>query len=450
MNNKYDEVDILNIVWSILRKWRMLIILMVIGGVLLGSLKAYKDIRYINDNSAQAKELAEYNKALEEYQAEKDRLEKKKAYDEKSIRQLEYEEENCYILTVDPYKVNKRTVLYYIDSGYEIMPDLSYQNINYNTAIANIYNTALQNTDFDFIIRSGDDNKTLMNPVNASVKFQLIDTVVETSGSILKITITGLDEDKMLKLSKEIDTIISELHPIICERITDHTITVIDIKDAIVAEPSIKSIQDVFSTKRDQLYTDIENINKNLEELKEPTYTEPRFRISLKWVLFGCFGGVLIGAFLVFIKAVSGKALCVNDYKQRYNSAILGTIETKNNTRFDKWLLRKIGFFNTESIEQEKELFTKTLDTIHHEGPILLTGVVDKSDLEMISKELETDENIIVSDNLFSPEGMEAIKNAENAILIERVLKNDYKTIDAHKELIEGRGLKFLGFVVLE
>ena len=68
----------------------------------------------------------------------------------------------------------------------------------------------------------------------------------------------------------------------------------------------------------------------------------------------------------------------------------------------------------------------------------------------MISKELETDENIIVSDNLFSPEGMEAIKNAENAILIERVLKNDYKTIDAHKELIEGRGLKFLGFVVLE
>ena len=46
---EYVEVSIKDLFWSVLRHWRVLLAALLIGGVLLGAYKGYKELKVIRD-----------------------------------------------------------------------------------------------------------------------------------------------------------------------------------------------------------------------------------------------------------------------------------------------------------------------------------------------------------------------------------------------------------------
>lgn len=451
MNKYTDEIDAMDIIWTILRKWRLLIIFMVIGGVVFGACKLFKDMSFVNNQEAIQKKQDEYNKSLEEYEKQRKYLENKRDSLNESIEEVEYEEQNCYILTVNPYNVNKRIIIYYIDSGYEIIPSLSYQNINYNSTIASIYSTALSNTDFDFIVRTGkEDQTTIMNPVNSSYKYQLIDISTGESGNVLKVSIAGFDISKEEQITEEVNRVIKDVYSVINQKIKEHTISIVDIKDSTISEPSIKSVQDIFTNKRDQLYLDIEKTEEQIDQLQEPEKPDYKIKVNWKWVLLGSFGGLVFISLIVFFKAISGKTLSIQDYKTKLNLNIIGTIETKKNNRLDKWLLRKIGFYSTDNEAAEKDFIISSNSDIRSDSRLIIVGSVDKEHLETINSIFSTLCESVIVHSLLSVEGIEVLKTSDMVILVDRVFYSNLDSLALQREIIEKYKKNLYGVVVID
>ena len=76
-NNNYEqEIDLKDLMFAVLRRWRPIIIIAVLFAVLLGGLKTVKGIGQLSDEEYVKKNQDTYQMNMEQYTSTKDRLEK--------------------------------------------------------------------------------------------------------------------------------------------------------------------------------------------------------------------------------------------------------------------------------------------------------------------------------------------------------------------------------------
>ena len=76
-NNNYEqEIDLKDLMFAVLRKWRPIIVIAVVFAVLLGALKTVKGIRQLGDEEYVKKNQDTYVMNLDQYNSTKGRLEK--------------------------------------------------------------------------------------------------------------------------------------------------------------------------------------------------------------------------------------------------------------------------------------------------------------------------------------------------------------------------------------
>ena len=68
---------------------------------------------------------------------------------ENNLEQQQYIQERSIMLEMDPYNIYEAIISYYVDTNYEIVPELYYQDPNYTAVITNSYNAAIQRLDLD-------------------------------------------------------------------------------------------------------------------------------------------------------------------------------------------------------------------------------------------------------------------------------------------------------------
>lgn len=95
-----------------------------------------------------AAKIVYYEALIEDYQAniEELRLERDKL--EYYLKYRQEQNENSLLMKIDPYNVNVYEIFIRVDSGYEIIPDSTYQNIDPTNEIINTYRLMVNNTDF--------------------------------------------------------------------------------------------------------------------------------------------------------------------------------------------------------------------------------------------------------------------------------------------------------------
>ena len=145
-NNNYEqEIDLKDLMFAVLRRWRPIIIIAVVFAVLLGGLKTVKGINQLSDEEYVKKNQDTYKMNMEQYTSTKDRLEKEiKNLQDNIESQKEYKEQSI-LMNINPYDEYVETATFYISTDYSIMPGMVYQTPNTATSILKAYMSIAQN-----------------------------------------------------------------------------------------------------------------------------------------------------------------------------------------------------------------------------------------------------------------------------------------------------------------
>ena len=103
-NNNYEqEIDLKDLMFAVLRKWRPIIVIAVVFAVLLGALKTVKGIRQLGDEEYVKKNQDTYVMNLDQYNSTKGRLEKEIENLQQNIESQQEYKDHSILMNINPY-----------------------------------------------------------------------------------------------------------------------------------------------------------------------------------------------------------------------------------------------------------------------------------------------------------------------------------------------------------
>ena len=137
-NTDEQEIDLKDLMFAVFHKWRPLILVAVICGLLLGGIKGIMTYKKQSDPKVRKEADLTYSADLELYEKNKDTYTREIENLRTDIEnQQEYLDHSIWI-NMSPYDVCEARVDLYVSTGYEIMPGMAYQNRDYTDTILSV------------------------------------------------------------------------------------------------------------------------------------------------------------------------------------------------------------------------------------------------------------------------------------------------------------------------
>ena len=122
------EIDLIQLIKTMLKKIWIMIAAGVVGAVLLGAYKVIPMMQNLNNPEVIEKQEEEYVDKLKEYEKDKKQLEKEIENLNTSIERQEEYNEKSVLMQLNPFDVQVGVVQYYIDTDYQIILESTYKN----------------------------------------------------------------------------------------------------------------------------------------------------------------------------------------------------------------------------------------------------------------------------------------------------------------------------------
>lgn len=303
------EIDIADLLHSLCRQWRCLIVCAIVSALVLGG---YGYLKNRAAMSAASDEQEESELTEMEEQRIKDALQLKN-----EIEKMEEYMESSVLMQLDPYHKNRIVMLYRID--YARYQDLA--------AAAECYVNFLVNGGAaDALRKSGAawniDKSCLAELISAyqksySFPFQIALDEMEDSrmqNVLFYVEVTGKNADTAKKLAKDIQKVIKKYSSSVQKNVGSHSLTLVSSEHSVTADNSLqvqqhdkkanltsnrtnlKTVTDSFNEKQMKVYreaADIEKDTEKKEELASAASDENR-NIIIRYVLLGTAGGIFV------------------------------------------------------------------------------------------------------------------------------------------------------------
>lgn len=142
--NAYEqEIDLKDLLFAVLRKWKLVVASAVIFAVLLGGAKGFLTYRSYSDPEAVATRTETYETELKRYEDDKEICEREIKNITDDIANRQDYMENSVLMNMSPYDVGEAKADLFIKTDYQIMPELTYQNIDYTDTILLSYQSTI-------------------------------------------------------------------------------------------------------------------------------------------------------------------------------------------------------------------------------------------------------------------------------------------------------------------
>ena len=185
-----DEIDLKALIIAVLRKWRILFVTAILFAVLLGGFKGLTGFLKLQDPEYVQEQTNAVNEEKAQYETQKEMYETQLRNLEAEVRTLnDYREKSLY-MNIDPYNEYRETVTYYINTDYQIMPGMDYQNINQATSILNAYVRQVQ--DFNVF---GQAVNLIGKDMNISDIRELVQVQQDNANFMFTVTVVGENEE---------------------------------------------------------------------------------------------------------------------------------------------------------------------------------------------------------------------------------------------------------------
>lgn len=478
-----QEINLQKMLYRILRDWRkwflVALVIAVIGGA--GNF-VVKGIQF-SDPEKLEREKINYERELTAYMAEGESLQREiENLEEMRIQQETYNEASI-LMKINPFREFTAFVQLYISTDYQILPDLTYQNIDISSRVLRAYVTYMQKGDMYQYIQDH-----LTEKVELRYLQELITITVDYSNCMMMLSIQGVDEQSCNEMMTYAIEGIQEKKEEILEAVGEHELSSMNRS----INETVDLDLDEWQKNNRQYILDLNvSIKEKVDALAAWSLSQkPRkgfelasiVKDSVKNMFLYFVIVIVIGVgFIAFRYIISDKVQDAKDLKNRFGLRVIAQIPKVHKKRVCVWVdrvfARMCGLTLAESdVEQLMKVTAQSINAelsfcmqdekVISQGnsedtqmqrlgvnqKIIFTGSIGEEEMKKLLSGMEWESGISISSApniLCAPSAIPAVMDADYVILVEKQEESRYSEIERELEELAAWKKEVLGVIVL-
>lgn len=454
-NNEYeDEIDLKDLLFYELYKWRPIILTALIVGVLFGGYKVVsetvlkQDAEIITETEELNAKIADYERSVAIYEREIENLQKmvvnQKAYLDNSI-----------LMDINSYEKPEASADVFVKlDDSEWLQGMETANMDPTDGIVNAYVSNIA----DRI-----EWKELVDELGVDVVYlkELVSTEMDYTGNTFHIAVCYSDLKTADMILDEILQQIEQGQREISASLGKHTITVLNrtsgvTNDTVLAD-SQRNMNDLTSNYQKSLI-DKENALKGLEEPKDSAQITGKqiVKSAIKYTVLGVVGGAFLMMIFFGLQYVLNTSLrTADELKSRFGFKLIGVFSPKERTgAVERWLERLEGIGERESVETVLDRAALNIQNCgENTKKILIAGEFSEEKLHELAIELSNRTKGIefddCSDLIKSPKALQKLGGCDGVVLVVQRGVSKVGEIQKEKEIIEDWKKEIVGCLVI-
>ena len=424
--NHEEEIDLIQLAFSILHKYRQILMTVVICAVLAAGFGLAKNAysSYAEGKAADSEDVAvaksaaqqKYDEEMLAYREEKTKhdtnvqqyqeelLENQQAIESTKIKIQNTQEylDNSVLNTIDPYNVPVAQVDLYVSTDYKIMPGMDYQNVDYTDAVLKAYSSLITNSEtMDKIAKTvGMEERYLRELVSVSG---------DSSTRLLTIRAYGADEATANKILDALLVRMEDVRPTIQSTVGSHSIAQLTRTSTVSVMTWLRDNQqqnrDDLTNLQNQVTTleaadrvleqSIEDEQQALEAMELPE--KPKEAGKLKMVILGALLGGILACGVVVVKfLLDGMVYSASELNRSTGLPVLGALASDRTKKAGKLDAKLYQMEGRPDGSADAEMLCLMAQTIRSRAPeaknILVTGDLPVDQLEALAAALQATE----------------------------------------------------------
>jgi capsular polysaccharide biosynthesis protein len=460
-NNIDRPVDIKELFFRIIYSWRKIILLSLVLAVILGGYKFYSETRNLNGLSQEDN----YQTAMKAYRLNKAVLESEINHLLQSIEEQKEYNENSVLMQINPLDKQVASINYYVATGYKIMPEVTYQNVDITNMIIGSYN---------IIVSKGEMYQYIMDNLSFDIEPRYLKEIITATADfnthMISIDIVHNERKQCEEIYRLVMDYFNQAKNDITEKIGEHTISIIDDSIQSVVDLSLDEYQKNNYLLISDYETKLQEKQAEMSALIVPVKSTNSVTVvinnSIKYGIFGFVIGMMLSAFLLLsINLLSDRLTGTKELRDRFNIRILGEIKKKRKKKFfgfiDLWLEKMEGKVssNMAEVEEIKRVCANIKAVLHMEkygnSKVMLTGTANINKIigicDKLNKEMtESHVQIISGANIcYTASTIESIQDCGSVVIVEEINNSTYTEITKQIININDLNKKIIGAVLI-
>lgn len=456
--NYEQEIDLKDLIFAVLHKWRSIISIAVVLGVLFGGYKFCAGYLHKDDGNVTAELQQIYNEELELY--EKAKLAQEKHLENLNDRIISQEDylTNSVLLTISPYSKPMAYADIFVKTDHQNESDAALLISDDADAIVNSYASIINNAANTI---NYEDNSG--NHINAQYLKELVATRIDYQGNVVKIEVTYNNETEAKQILDILLEKVNNEYSMVQSKLGIHELIIMNVGTVVTTDPELADVQQKRFDTLSTLNKSKDDVKKAIGDLKGPSDpTVLSAAGSIKGAVKYGVLGVLLGGFLaVFCISVAflmrNKLGSEKEMKARYGLRILGVFseEPKKGVfaGIDVWLDRLQGIRFRQPSEVYEMIAANIDNYMEADQNLMVLGVASDDKVEQIAEELRKrlpnlEVQAIEAVNI-TADTIKRLPNAGQIILVEERGLSSYDIIDEHIEMTRSLNKEIIGCIVL-
>ena len=465
------EVTLPSILFSVVKNRKSIWISILVFAILLGGVRLALGLVSMNNEESFEQAQADYTVAMNLYTSSKETMETQMAELQSEIDRQRTLKESAELLRIDPYHTYTGHLTYYIDTGYEVSPELSFQTPDYTESLIKAYSDIVLKENLNAILSECLERDIYsLNPVTVGDKIpeqvtnKQIVTIEkkaeELSEGVIRIVIIGESEEVVKFISKTLIGDIEANTPMLQTTIGEHAMTLLSENCQEGGDADLLKLRQIFDNNLQELIEELQDIVEDYAKLEKPKEVLSNTSVIIGTILFIVIGAILGFIFSVIwlvIKAVAQDRLTdARELVRRYGLQVLGTI-TEKDTK-PHWLEKKIcesmGISSDLTKEENVALAGAKIDLYSDKGSVIwLTGNISSDRLEKIAEDIQEtvgEHQIRVLGNVFdSAEAIHLLRNNGPVVCVTELYQSSHQKIRQMLLIIKKANKELIGFLLL-
>lgn len=445
--NQQKEIDLMEFLFFVLRKWRVLLVAALVFAVLIGGYKGFTAFREAFAGvSVSETQQAEIEKCEAELSKIQNDLDSEYAYRENSVW-----------FNLDSNNVAGYKKVFYVSTNKNMSDE---EKNLYLNSVMNSYKSLL--TGEKVVSEISKNEKIAPQYVREIFSVSVGDGEGET-GTIFTVSVyhrSAKDAERVM------DIVIGQMGDVskeVCDTVGKHSIEELESDTYKYVSSTLQNTKLSHDTRLNSLKTNLETKQKEFDQLSA-NYSAPKtgsaiVKITVKYGVFGCFFGIILlvlNYMIVFL--VSDKLNRADVVKRYFDLVLLGNLnneETKKNNRFDNFLnqLEKRG--SAVDDEMEMAIIAENIRNYSDgQNVLLVTGMEEAETLKSFSEKLQQllpEKQLLCGSYVKTDvETVKMLPKCDAVILVEKCQCSTMKGIEAELDSVRSLKKKVIGCIVSE
>ena len=427
-NHEYEEeINLKQLLIYVLRKWRIMLAAAVVLGLILGGAKTAKGFMDMQNPEIVEESEKSYQLAMENYETAKLQLTNQMAEYNRQLDDYQRYAENSLYMKIDPYAVYKESVTYVVTTDYQILPNMSYQTLNWMGPVLSAYSSVATSVTLKDLSPEGRNG--LSEEWDADSLDKFIEVETKPDDGKLTITASAESETRAKAILQAIKEKISVNQENIAKSAGQHKLSVITEKSSITVDQKIINDREARLRNITALREAADKALEKYKKLNKPNVTELTaaniVKSGIKYVILGIAAGmILVCCWFGARYLLDGILHDPNSLQRQFNIKFLSVVNNNEKKNGIDRLLDKIEGVSSTKNSNILALYTAAarLETAGLKK-ILISGTADplevKKIAENLSKMVQSVEILYGGNLLQDTEALEQLKLSDSVVLVE-------------------------------